>query len=725
MEAFRDSGSTGPEVPGYDVGRLLGRGGTAAVWLVTERSTGREFALKCFDTVGAAGEDDGGMGAPETGQAMRRELLILSALDHDHLLRAHTVLRLRVPPSRPEGGDALGLLLDYAPGGSVAELVAGRGRLAAGETVTILTPIGQALEYLHENGVSHGDVSPGNVLFTAHGKPLLADAGMARLVADAGPAGDAGTAGFSDPSPVHAVRAGLQPERDVYSLAALGWYCLTGRPPVPGARRPPLPLLVPDVPPALAAALEAGLAEDPRCRPTAAELAAAVYRSSAAEPVDLSVTAHPSVVPQLLTRGAVPRNARERRAERVRGWFRRWAPGRPQLAQRRAAGPAAAHETGAPADIGHRPGSVPFAANTRAARTAPAGAWSRTAVPGARPPAAAQGAHSRMSPTAGRHAASGGTARRSAAGPWSEAGPLSDSGRRSARTGPAGVGNGVRNGVRNGVTDGVRDGGRDGVTDGVLDTADDAPKEARRDAGDRIRHDAGHFARQEPAPGTRRGTRRGMRAEAGPASRRGTPAPGRRRGRRKLWAGSVIAVVLLAGFGVARLPGGAGIPELFAASHPPTAAPGPATPGAAVDAIPAELRDLLGSADPAEAVRGLAALRSQAFRSGRLGLLEEVNVPGSDAAAADAGIAAPLAKSGHILSGFQTVLTSVRTVAEPGPARTVVAVRTSTSAYQERDTAGAVVARAPAGGESRLRLVLVNVDGRWRIAQVLAGDPAG
>lgn len=663
MDVFRDSGRTAPEVPGYDVGRLLGRGGTAAVWLVTERSTGREFALKCFDSVGVAGEDDGGMGALEAGQAMRREVLILSALDHDHLLRAHTVLRLRVPPSREEAGDALGLLLDYAPGGSVAELVAGRGRLAAGETVTILTPIGQALEYLHAHGVSHGDVSPGNVLFTAHGKPLLADAGMARLVADAGPAGDAGTAGFSDPSPVHAVRAGLQPERDVYSLAALGWYCLTGRPPVPGARRPPLPLLVPDVPPGLAAALEAGLEEDPRCRPTAAELAAAVYRSSAAEPVDLSVTAHPSVVPQLLTRRAVPRNARERRAERVRGWLRRWAPGRPQLAQRRAAGPAAAHDTGAPADPGHRPGSVPFAANTRTARKAPAGARHPAAVPGARP-AAAQGAHSRMSPAAGRHAAAGGSARRSADGPWSDSGPwseapLPDSGRRSTGTGPAGVGNGLR--------DGARDGAR----------------------------------------------------------RNGAPAAGRRRGGWKLWAGPAIAVVLLAGFGVARLPEGAGIPELFAASYPPTAAPGPAASGAAVDVIPAELRDLLGSADPAEAVRGLAALRSQAFRSGRLGLLEEVNVPGSDAAAADAAIAAPLAKSGHILSGFETVLTSVRSVAEPGPARTVVAVRTSTSEYQERDAAGAVVALAPAGGEARLRLVLVNVDGRWRIAQVLAGDPAG
>ncbi|WP_223985756.1 protein kinase [Arthrobacter sp. NicSoilB8] len=314
MDVVRDSGSAAPEVPGYDVGRLLGRGGTAAVWLVTEQSTRRDYALKCFDPGGETTEEGGGARAREAEEAVRREVRILSALDHDHLLRAHAVLRLRGPWSGPDSGDALALLLDYAPGGSVAELVAGRGRLGAGETVTVLTPIAQALEYLHSQGFTHGDVSPGNVLFTAHGKPLLADAGLARMVADVGSAGVAGTQGFSDPAPVDAVRAGLQPERDVYSLAAVGWYCLTGQPPGPGVRRPPLPLLVPGVPAALAAALEAGLDEERRRRPSAAELAAAVYRSAAAEPVDLSVTAHPSVVPQLLTRRAVPRTARERRA---------------------------------------------------------------------------------------------------------------------------------------------------------------------------------------------------------------------------------------------------------------------------------------------------------------------------------------------------------------------------------------------------------------------------
>ena len=232
--------------------------------------------------------------------------------------------------------------MDYAAGGSLGQLVAGRGRLGPGETVTVLTPIAQALAYLHGHGFTHGDVSPGNVLFTAHGKPLLADLGVARMVADAAAVADAGTEGFRDPAPVDAVRAGLQPERDVYSLAALGWYCLTGRAPEPGAQRPPLPLLVPDVPAALAAALESGLQEDRRLRPSAAELAAAVHRSAVAEPVDLSVSVHPTVIPQLLTRRSLPRTARERRVERLRALplrFRRpRAAGPLPLAGQRGAG---------------------------------------------------------------------------------------------------------------------------------------------------------------------------------------------------------------------------------------------------------------------------------------------------------------------------------------------------------------------------------------------------
>lgn len=612
MEDYAWTSGVAPEVPGYDVNRCLGRGGSATVWLVTEHLSGTEYALKCF----AAGDSPG---QGDAGEAIRREVRILSVLDHEHLVRARSVLRLpgtrvHLPhrdDSRADGDDDgpldadLGLIMDYAAGGSLGQLVAGRGKLGPGETVTVLTPIAQALAYLHGHGFTHGDVSPGNVLFTAHGKPLLADLGVARMVADAAAVADAGTEGFRDPAPVDAVRAGLQPERDVYSLAALGWYCLTGRAPEPGAQRPPLPLLVPEVPAVLAAALESGLQEDRRLRPSAAELAAAVHRSAVAEPVDLSVSVHPTVIPQLLTRRSLPRTARERRHERLRALSLRFLRPRP-------------------------PWPLP--------------------LPGQR------GAGRPSRSDSARHAS------------LPDAAVLQSAGLQSAGLDDAGL-------------------------------------------------------------GTRRATARRTsagRASGGLGAARRTSAD--RRGIRAAAAGLALLGSLAAAWGLA----GAPLPPAFpgvavtgadAAKEPArTLAPTGAEPGpTALDAaaLPPGVQAQLASQDPQEAVRGLSWLRSRAFSTGDFRLLDQVNVPASSAAMADEQISASLEESGRVLTGFTTRLTHVALSGDSSSPRAVVAVTVSTSAYQERDAAGAVVANAAAAPEQRLRLVLAPVGGRWRIQDIL------
>ena len=638
MEDDTRTGDRAPEVPGYDVGRCLGRGGSATVWLVTEQSTGRAYALKCFPcrsaNVGAATE------ARDPEEGMRREVRILSALTHDHLVKARSVVRIRstlggAPSGDGDGGaphtdddscdggsaEGLGLVLDYAPGGSLGGLVAGRGKLGAGETVTILTPLAQALAYLHGNGFTHGDLSPGNVLFTAHGKPLLADLGVARMVADPGDVSQAGTDGFRDPAPVDAVRAGLQPERDVYSLAALGWYCLTGRAPEPGPQRPPLPLLVPDVPAALAAALEAGMHEDRRQRPPAAEFAATIYRSAEAAPVDLSVSVHATVIPELLTRRALPRSARERRAATRRGWLgRTW--------RRRRRFP------------GNRSPRNWLRRNRRPRNGPPSGPVSQTA-------------------------------------PVSQTTPVTQAAQ--------GLGPGSR---------------RSGA----------APAGARRSL-----------------PGTHQGARpRRVRAAA---RRRAAGAPLAV----ALLAVALLGVALLGGAWL--LAGGRVIPVPFPELVPPpvAATEAPTTPvrsgavppagpqaGAPAEAeVRADLDALLASVDPEEAVRGLARLRSLAFSSGNFRLLDQVNVPGSAAAGADGRISALLTESGHVLAGFATVLTRVEGTAGGTATRAVVAVSAATTPYREQDPAGEVVADAAATPEQRLQLVLVPVDGRWRIQEIL------
>ena len=132
-----------------------------------------------------------------------------------------------------------------------------------------------------------------------------------------------------------------------------------------------------------------------------------------------------------------------------------------------------------------------------------------------------------------------------------------------------------------------------------------------------------------------------------------------------------------------------------------------------------EIREQLRSGAPDQAVQGLAWLRSSAFSSGRLELLAEVNVSGSRAAEADARTSEVLEESGHRLAGFSTTLSKVATEQGSTADRAVLSISASTSAYQELDSSGALVADVAGSGEEQLRLVLLLVDGRWRIQEIL------
>jgi hypothetical protein len=239
-----------------------------------------------------------------------RETAILANIEHEHLVRLHEAHPL------PDGSVAV--VLDLARGGSLADLVAARGRLDAGEVSTICTPLAGALAALHAAGVVHGDVSPGNVLFTAEGKPVLSDFEAARLVGEGHPPLVAGTTGFVAPEVV----AGDLPGEaaDVFGLGALAWFALTGRSwadrswahqvggaaasgPDPVGLTEAIAVLGPRLGPVVAAML----AEDPASRPSAQEAAVLVYQAAPAVPVRLagSATTHPDRVLTQRLRGTV------------------------------------------------------------------------------------------------------------------------------------------------------------------------------------------------------------------------------------------------------------------------------------------------------------------------------------------------------------------------------------------------------------------------------------
>jgi len=203
-----------------------------------------------------------------------RELAVLRAVAHPHVVRLHQAVVL--------DDGRLALVLDLVDGGSLASVVGARGHLSPGEVVTVLAPLAQTVADLHADGVQHGDLAPGNVLFDRTGRPVLSDLGTPRITGE--PRDEVfGTAGYVDPVVLAGGRAG--PASDVYGLGALAWLALTGSPPESAALRVPLAELAPGVGAALIEAVEAAADPDPARRPDPAQFGSALLAAADPAPV--------------------------------------------------------------------------------------------------------------------------------------------------------------------------------------------------------------------------------------------------------------------------------------------------------------------------------------------------------------------------------------------------------------------------------------------------------
>lgn len=269
-----------PRIDGFRTLRHLDEGSVSSVWVVEDGTTHEELVIKV-------------LGGEASGSVVETEALHLG---HEFLVESFGILETSSGP---------GILMEYCPAGSVAQVVAVRGPLNVGETITVMAPIAEALAFLHAQGLTHGDLSPRNILFTAAGKPKLGDFGTHRGVGET--PGEHGTQGFCAPEIVLGVGpGGLEPARDVYSLAACTWYLLTGRPPNATASRVPLGAMVPEVNDEFAKLLEQGLDPDPDRRPSAAQFGQRIFVAGVPEAVELSAAIEPDALKHMLTTRQTP-----------------------------------------------------------------------------------------------------------------------------------------------------------------------------------------------------------------------------------------------------------------------------------------------------------------------------------------------------------------------------------------------------------------------------------
>ena len=127
--------------------------------------------------------------------------------------------------------------MKYAPAGS---LVQARGPLRQHprQSVQLMVKVARAVHFAHEKGVLHRDLKPGNILLDDHGEPLVSDFGLARCEAVSSyltrSLASFGTPGYIAPEQADGPAARLTPAADVYSLGAILFELLAGRPPFVG-----------------------------------------------------------------------------------------------------------------------------------------------------------------------------------------------------------------------------------------------------------------------------------------------------------------------------------------------------------------------------------------------------------------------------------------------------------------------------------------------------------
>ena len=262
-----------PLVPGFAITGELGSSVTGSTWAAVRGLDDRRLALKIVPVSDVT----------QAQAQATQQMAVLDRIGNEHVVRQHSAIAL--------ADGTLALVLDQVTGGTLAMLLGSRGHLRPGETVTAVAPLFGALADLHAVGVVHGDLAPDNVLFSAEGRPLISDLGVVGLLGrHTGPAD--GSSGFVAPELVRG--AETSPASDVYAMAALGWFCLTGAPPAPAATRPSLTTLRPETPPRLVEVLTACLSADPAARPSAGAAAVEVFDAAPAESVTLASVSDPA-----------------------------------------------------------------------------------------------------------------------------------------------------------------------------------------------------------------------------------------------------------------------------------------------------------------------------------------------------------------------------------------------------------------------------------------------
>jgi aminoglycoside phosphotransferase (APT) family kinase protein len=273
-----------PKIPGYTALEEVGRGGMGVVFKATAERLNRFVALKMI----LAGD----LASPEASARFLKEAEAVARLQHPQVVQIFGI------------GDYSGrpyLEMEYIEGGSLANRLDG-APWRPHEAARLVESLAMAVQHAHEREIVHRDLKPANILLTAEGLPKVTDFGLAKtLGTDLGLTRTdsiIGSPSYMAPEQACGMVGSVGPATDVYSLGAILYELLTGRPPFRAATvletleqvrsaAPPSPVrLQPGLPIDLDTIVMRCLEKDPARRyPSAAVMAADLRRFCAGEPI--------------------------------------------------------------------------------------------------------------------------------------------------------------------------------------------------------------------------------------------------------------------------------------------------------------------------------------------------------------------------------------------------------------------------------------------------------
>jgi tRNA A-37 threonylcarbamoyl transferase component Bud32/CheY-like chemotaxis protein len=206
-------------IRGHECVRRIAVGGSSSVFLALCQRSGRQRVLKIFRQVPDA------VDSSTTFERFLREYELVAHLDHPNIARIYDI---------GVADDHVYLSMEYFPGGDLRARM--RAPMGCREALGYLRQLAAALGALHEIGVLHRDVKPGNVLLREDGSLAFIDFGLARqLGLESGITGNGaifGTPHYMSPEQGHGLP--LDERSDLYSLGVMLYEMLTGDKPYVG-----------------------------------------------------------------------------------------------------------------------------------------------------------------------------------------------------------------------------------------------------------------------------------------------------------------------------------------------------------------------------------------------------------------------------------------------------------------------------------------------------------